>query len=386
MNLAMQPPHRRGPTAASGGAHVQPGAWRSRGRQRLLAVTLVLAAVLLGLDTVLWFRLERALNRRLGGFVVAARDAGWRFGAGSGGRGGWPMAATLTLIRPSLRGALPLLPGGIEWSGDSITLSLPLLHPDQAVVLAGGTQTVAIGPGSPAAVSFRFWAARLSLRLPASRDPKRDGVRLHADALHVAMAGAGPDDIAQLAELTARVRWRLAASSGADTADAASLSLFLRDVAVPARFAAADEIGSARIVQRARLEATLIGRLSRTSLPILQGLALWQRSGGRLQVHEASFDWGGSKVALSGTAWLHPDGAAEGAFALDAVDVGQALRRMREAGFVGAGTEQAMQAVLGLIASAEPGPHLRLPLVLSDGTLALGQIPLLQVPRLPLPP
>ncbi len=350
----------------AGAARTGPGAGAGAGSRRRpwVAAVLLLGAALAGLDTLLWLRLERTLDRRLGGLVGAVGAAGWHLEATEGGRGGWPIAATRTLLHPTLHGGAGLLPGGIVWSGDAVTLSLSLLHPRQATVLADGTQTVTIAPASPLSQAFRFWGARISLRLPNPGGRSRDGLRLHADALHVAPAGAGPDDVAQLAELTARLRWPTAATAG--PSDRGSLSLFLRDVAFPARFGAGAD--DARIVQRVRLEAGLAGR---------GGMA------GPIIVREASIGWGGSRVALAGTVSPRPDGGLDGRLTLDAVDVAQALRRMREAGLIDAGTELAMAAVLGLVAEAEPGPHLRLPLALDDGTLALGQIPLLRLPPLP---
>ncbi len=358
----MEPPPPRQRPVTSG---------RSPKDRRPLAIAAaILAASLAGLDTVAWFRLEHALDRRLDAVADAAHAAGWTFDATAGGRGGWPAAATLTLLRPTLRGGTGLAPGGIAWSGDSVTLSLSLLHPDRATVLARGTQTVTLAPGSPLAWTVRFWGARIALRLP--RPPGRpgersdEGLRLHADALQMAPAGVGPDNIARLAELTARLRWPIADDADADRDRPISLSLFARDLGLPARLGGDGDSG-ARVVGQVRLIATLGGN--------------W-RQGVRMRVDRLGIDWNGSRMDLAGTMSMWPNGILDGNLALDVVDADRGLRRLEHAGLIGAGTGRVTRAVLGLVAAADAGPVLRLPLALRNGTLSLGEIPLLSLPRL----
>ncbi len=364
MKPGMQPPNgqRRLPPRRT-----QAGRGRGRG---LLIGAAALGALLAGLDTVLWVRAERALDRQLAGLVAAARAAGWDFEADGDSRGGWPDAATLTLRHPSLHGGARPLPGGIAWSGDGVMLSLPLLHPHRPTLLADGTQTVTMASALPGSPTVRFWGSGLSLRLPDRQGAMQDGLRLHADVLHVALAGAGPDDVAEAADLTARLRWRPSPTPGG--AGQVALSLFLRDLALPVPGQGGEAAGgdrADRIVQQARLEATLIGRPG--------------SPGSRLRIGRAEIDWGGSRVRFAGQASLRADGSPDGDFVLELADAGPALRRLRGAGFIDAGTEQAMAAVLGLIAAGEPGPALRLPLLLRDGMLRLGEIPLLRLPGLP---
>ncbi len=373
MKPVMQPSHRSRPPVPRLPAPRWITADR-RGGRRLLAGILLPAAVLAGLDTLLWMRAERTLDRRLDGLAATIRAAGWDLETGAGSRGGWPDAATLTLRHPTLRGGARLLPGGIAWSGDGVTLSLPLLRPRRATLQADGTQTVTLAPGLPASRTVRFWGAGLSARLPEDRAPAGDGLRLHADLLHVALAGTGPDDIARATDLTGRLRWP--SGPPADGTVPIALSLFLRDLALPAparggEAAAARDHGD-RIVQQVRLDAVLTGSAGTLGAP-----------GSRLRIGRGAVDWGGSRVTLAGQAWLRGDGVLDGDFVLDAADPARVLRRMRGAGLVDAGTERAMQAVMGLVAAGEPGPTLRLPLLLRAGTLRLGEIPLLRVPGLP---
>lgn len=344
-----------------------------------IATALILSTLLVGLDTLVWFRLERTLDRHLLTFAATARAAGWRFGAQAGERGGWPFAATLTLVHPSLRGAAPLVPGGIDWSGEAVTLSLSPLHARRALARAYGTQSLTIAPGSSFSLLLRLWGADITIRLPDEAEAPRYGMVLRASALHVAVPGAGPDDILQVARLTADLHWRLDAPGDAAPAaplsPAASLLLTVSDIALPIRLSRPDR----RMLQRARLDATLTGRLTPRPMPIADALMLWQHSGGRLRISEASVEWGGGGGAVAGQAALRPDGLTDGGFDLALTDYPQALQRLRDAGLIGPGAAVASGAVLGLIDAAGPVRQLHLPLALQRGQLTLGSIPLLRI-------
>lgn len=334
-----------------------------------LAATLLLGSLLAAADTVIWLRLERDLDRRLLMFSHVAGDAGWRFVAQAGARGGWPFSATLILARPSLRlaGAGLTAPG---WSGETAIVSVPLLHPDQPLLLLRGTQSLSLGGASP--LLLRFWAAAIELRLPATSGPGSHRLVLRSEALHLGLPGAGPDDIAVAAGATGTVTW--AAPGKGD--NAASFSLAFRDVALPIGLGRAED----RVLQRIRLQADIEGGLP--AAPTSHAIGAWQQAGGRIALREASFDWGASGAALAGDATLLPDGFPEGRFTLFLTDPDRLLRQMREHGLIAQGVLVASRAVLGLVAAADTGPQLRLPLRLHGGVLALGEIPLLATGRI----
>ncbi|WP_419731127.1 DUF2125 domain-containing protein [Lichenicola sp.] len=359
---------------------------RSRRFRALVVATMLLSTLLVGLDTLMWFRLERVLDRRLAALAQDARASGWHFTARAGERGGWPLSATLILIRPTLAGADRLIPGGIGWSGERATLSLSLLPPHRTTIIAGGTQTLSVASGSPDAVALRFWAARLALHLPDDDDARgQAGTRqfsFDAEALHVAAPGSGPDDIAQLADANGRLDWpptrtpdQAAASvpAGPDQ-PAVSLSLDLHDIALPARLRT-----PMRVLQQARLRLQLTGRRPELQMRLKDALDRWRGSGGQLRITEASLEWGGSSAALAGDAGLDADGALDGGFQLALTQPDPVLRQLEEAGLLRPGVSRSIAAVLGLIAASEPGPHIHLPLDLRHGLLSLGRIPLLQI-------
>ena len=357
MKVAMQPLPRNLP---------------SRRLHIVLAAAMVLASALVGLDTLMWFRLEHLLDQKLDRFSTSARTSGWHFGAHAGQRGGWPLSATLTLVRPALHGANPAAPGGIDWSGERVILSLSPLHPHRLTIMAAGTQSLSLGRGAELPIVLRFWGARIALHVPPDADPSHTAhYLLDAEALHVGSPGAGPDDIAQLAQATGRLEWQPRNPALGDHASAArrrdayaSISLDLRDIALPARLRA-----SGRVMQRATLRMVLTGEPAATRLPTF----------GHMHLTEASVDWGDSAAAMAGDAALDAEGRANGSFDLALTRADPALRQMGETGLIGPGTSTMLRAVIGLIAVSQQEPKVHLPLTLQYGLLSLGRIPLLQV-------
>ena len=361
---------------------------RTRRFRGLVVATMLLSTVLVALDTLMWFRLERLLDRRLASLAQDARASGWHFSARAGERGGWPFSATLILIRPTLQGGDSLVPGGVAWSGDRATLSLSPLSPGSATITAGGTQTLSFAPGSAAALQLRFWAARLALHLPeddaTGHVTDRRRLTLDAEALHVAAPGAGPDDIAKLADAQARLEWSAAPGPDMSPGNAdpppLTLSLDLHDIALPARLRT-----PMRVLQQARFRIQLTGQRPGLQMQLAEALAAWRQSGGRLRIAEASLDWGDSIAALAGDAGLGADDSLDGGFQLALTRPDPALRQLEEAGLIRPGVSQAIRAVLGLVAASQPGPVIRLPLELRHGLLRLGEIPLLRIGAQPGP-
>lgn len=339
---------------------------------RSLATLLsLLVAGLAIADTAQWFRLEHALDGRIAAFRIAAAARGWSLQAERGRRGGWPFSATLTLSGPRLDGAAGLLPEGIGWSGDAIEMSLSLLHPALLRTELRGTQSLHVG-----ALSLKGWGAVLVLRSQADR------ITLDAEALHLAMAGAGPDDILQAAGLAGELHWRPDDPGGTD------LSVTARALAAPMPSGETDR----RVVQRARLTARLEGVLPGGSIGWPAAFGLWRAGGGAIRLDEASLDWGPDAdpdrgnpgVSLSGRAVPDGDGTLDGDFTLDLTHADRVLATLRHDGVIDAGQATALGAVIGLVAAGErpsgPEPQIHLPLQMRRGVLRLGQIPLLTLP------
>ncbi len=347
---------------------------RTGPRRWLRSLATLLSLLVAGLaiaDTAQWFRLEHALDRRVAAFRAKAAALGWSLQAERGQRGGWPFAATVTLRGPRLDGAARLLPEGIGWSGEAIEMSLSLLHPAVLQTELRGTQSLHLG-----ALSLRGWGAVLLLR---SQD---DRITLDAEALHLALAGAGPDDILQAAGLSGELHWRPDRPGGTD------LSVTARALAAPMPSGETDR----RVVQRARLIVRLEGALPGGDAGWPAAVGLWRAGGGAIRLDEASLDWGqdgdpdrgNPGASLSGRAVPNDDGTLDGSFTLDLTHADRVLATLRHDGVIGAGQQTALGAVIGLVAAGEhpsgPEPQIHLPLTLRRGVLRLGEIPLLTLP------
>ncbi len=332
----------------------------------VVAGAMVLATLLVGCDTLLWFRLEREMDHRLDRFLRDARAAGWRVSVRAGSRGGWPLAATLTLREPSLRYRATGPDGAwtFAWSGEAVTLSLSPWRPARTTVLASGTQSLSAVPNAGLPMPLRFWGARIALLLPEHGVGRPERVALEAEALHVALPGAGPDDVVEVAAAVGHLRWAADTGAGPST-----LSLALRQVALPIALGRPE----GRVVQRARLDASLDEATSGPS-------PRWLRPGAAIRLGEASLDWDNNRAALSGKAVLSPDGTPSGTFFLSVDDAGRMLGKLRDNGLLSPGAAVAAQAVAGLLGDAGSTRRVHLPLQLHGGLLSLGEIPLLRLP------
>jgi uncharacterized protein DUF2125 len=339
-------------------------------RKRWTAAILVLAILLTGADAFAWLQMQRLLDRRLDRLVRDAARAGWQLQVVSGHRGGWPLAASLTLLAPRLHGADQLFPGGITWSGDRVTASLSLLHPTRVTILPRGTQMISTG-GTAIAGSLRFWSADTALRLPPEPDGANGQVLFDAEAVHVALPGAGPDDVLTIAGLRGSLRW---------TAEARALAVTMQDIGLPP----SNGVTAGDIIPHAALEASLAGAL--------HGEGGSTDGSGRLLLRQAELSWDGAKIEASGRASLDGNFQPIGSFFVRIEGGDTLLDTLAQSGRLTPGAANAVRAVLGLVAAARDNPRtpaagnahdlpaLELPLLLRGDVLSLGQIPLLRIP------
>ncbi|MCQ8240960.1 DUF2125 domain-containing protein [Rhizosaccharibacter radicis] len=369
----------------------------------MAAVAFLIAAALVTADTLLWLHAERRLDQGLKDVLVAARAAGWDVAAQAGTRGGWPLRATLTLMRPHLRGHPAGLPTTVTWVGEELAIGLSPLHPDRLSLMPRGTQALAVEtPGAPAA-AVRFWGSEIALHVARHMPDAKGAATLDARALHLAVAGpvaaTGPDDVATLAGLSGRVSWNLSATR-ADTA--LGISLDGRGLSLPPSIPWVPD----RVIGTAAIRVAFTGPARRDAVSAERktdswDAGAWAAGGGRLLIQELSAGWGnGNGASLSGTASPTADGALDGRFTLMLSGADRTIERMSRENRIEPGTAMAARAVLGLIqrardsgeadrggtapvpAGARPAADdkMFLPLTLRDGMLRLGQIPLARVP------
>ena len=133
--------------------------WR---RRRLWIVLLVAPLLLLAADTLYWRIAVRNLEAGFTTWANERRATGWSEAHGTPIRGGWPLAATLTVPAMSLAGGSSDIPGGLAWSADSVVLRVALPRPSLLRIVATGTQRLRLAE-SP---EVSFTADRMDVELP----------------------------------------------------------------------------------------------------------------------------------------------------------------------------------------------------------------------------
>ena len=327
--------------------------------RKLLRVALVLLLALVVLDGAAWLWATARLRAGYEAWAAAMRSDGWTVGGGTPRRAGWPVAAELVIAQPALAGGDALVPGGMAWSGEEVRLHLSPLAPRLLDVLPDGVQHVRLATLPEASVT----AEALAVHIPLTGE---GAAGLRGRAVRIALAGVSIEVAALRAD-----------------AIPAGLRVEADAVALPQGY----DWPLGATIQAVSAEATLAGVPS----PAPQGTtaaeqaARWRDAGGRVDVPQLAVHWGPLGVAGSGSggldARLQP--RAEASVRLQGWQ--GTLDRLVQGGVITPGTALAAHAALGLFArasqDASPG-GVTVPLVVADGTLRAGGIPLLRVPPL----
>lgn len=345
-----------------------PSGRRSFLLRAVVSLVVLGAAALLLADAGWWFRAQGVLDRGVREVLASTAGTGWHASARTGRRGGWPWSATLVLHDPVIENR-----AGLRWSGESMVAELSPVRRGMVVLDASGVQALRIPvPGRPP-LPLRAWGSRISAEWP-ERDPTR--FSWHADALHLAVGGSGPDDTIGAAAVAGALR---PASGGI------RLTVFLRDLALPALLGRS----GGRVLPSTRLSILF------PDLPDAAGFPFrgeWRSRGGRVVIEDIAMDWDGTSASLAGHVAVGADGYASGAFSLSTRAPDVILERLRDAGLIASGQAISMRAVLDVIRAGETGgaadhdEPVRLALTLDHGLLRLGRIPLLRLPALPAEP
>lgn len=379
--------------------------------RRLLIALLALPVLLVAAHVLLWRWVGGRLEDGYQQWVAQRRAAGWTVTAGTPARGGWPLAATLTVPDFFLSGGQPDIPGGMTWTADRLRLRVSLLALHRLAILPEGAQRlrwadapdipfaadrmeilVRLEPGVPAhaaewevqnlraGVPGDFPAAPAPEAVPAPGSaPQPGAVRERQPAVSPLTSSppAGPSPGLTIAGLRGHGEMHPAAPAG-EAALQISLAATAIDLPADRTWALGPRMDSLD------LEGALNG-----PLPRLPGLAAraaaWRDRGGAVEVQRLAMQWGRLGVNASATLALdqslQPMGAATArltgtAAALDAMEANGAINRRAAA---------AAKAVLALM--VRPGgdgtpPETEVPLTLQDRLVSLGRIPLARMPEL----
>ena len=354
---------------------------RQPGRAGPLAVRLLLGsaialALVAALHALLWRWAGSEMQAGVDAWIASRRALGWRVTHGPPQRGGWPLAATLTLPDVTLNGGTATLPGGFGLAAESLVMRVALPRLDRLLVAMPGRNRLRFGD-----VELPFAADRLSIAGPLERNVLPREATAEAERLRLATP-AGPFE---LRALRLDVETRLTATEGEP---ALQLALRAEDIVLPPGPPALVALG--RQLERATLEAALTGPVPPGRFPTTKAEA-WRDGGGSFELRGLTLDWG--KVGLGVTATLTLDEALQpmGAGSLKMRGATEAIAAAQSAGLIPASMVRPARMLVQMRSRVPPeggAPLFEVPLTLEDRTLAAGRFPLAHLPRLvwPSPP
>lgn len=317
---------------------------RRHSTMRPLRLLLGLALLLLAAHGAAWLWTTRQLDAGFAQWTDAMRTQGWTVAAGAPVRGGWPLAADLVVPTMSLDG------GGLSWSGDAVRLRIAPLAPGTLQIRPEGVQRLRLAGMPEVQVVADTMLGLVPLDAPDTADLSATGVRAATAWGELAVAALNGRTTPLSATMEASGIGAPAGSGGAE----ASFDAALSEPVPPGRSAA----------RRARQ---------------------WRDAGGTLTIRQMAVRWGEFRAEGSGMGRLDASLQPQAEASLRLTGYGMALRALGEAGLVSASGAMAANAVLGLMARPSGGT-VDVPLVLQDGVIRMGQIPLLRLPPLSWPP
>ena len=344
--------------------------WR---RRKLWIVLLAAPLVLLAADTLYWRIVIRDLEAGFTAWASEQRAAGWIEAHGVPVRGGWPLAATLTVPAISLAGGNSDIPGGLAWSADGLVLHIALPRPGLLRIVAKGTQRLRLAANP----EISFIANRMDVELPLQ--PARLPPFLDVIVEHL-RANTPVGDDARIDSASLHLDIRPAAQSG-DPA----LAFALRAVAMTLPSRMAHPLGSH--IASLAVDGALSGPVPPGRTPGERAIA-WRDSGGSLEIRHLALVWG--PLDLTGTATVALDEQLQpmGAASARVVGYAETLDSMAAHAAISRSAATAAKAVLSLLAnSADDGgpPDVEVPLTLQYRTLSMRQVPLVRLPEIEWP-
>jgi len=343
---------------------------RRRIRRGLAALILLL--ILLGAAwTGVWFIVAGRLADHLAAWEQQQKAEGWVITHGAPRRTGWPMAAGISLPDYSATGGANILPGGLTWNAQALTLALDIRHPNDLFLGVTGREQIRIATAAP----VPFQATRLIGRVEILAGDQPGLVQLHATGVLVAI-----DDAAlSVTDINAALR----ADATADAEhDALIVAASASGIGLPPRLT--HGLGSS--VKTFAFDAAVSG-----PVPLAGGapdpIATangWRDAGGSLTLRRLHLDDGPLSLDAQGRFQLDAMLKPVGDLMLHAVGLNASLDRMAAARDIPHSVAVAVKAMLGLLItpantlSPEKAP-LDATLSLRAGLIRLGAIPLLRL-------
>lgn len=332
-----------------------------------LALGVLLALLALGGGhTLLWRAMASELEAGFATWVQIRRAQGWRVDHAAPTRGGWPLAATLTLPNLRLEGGDATLPGGMALQSERVVLRVALPRLDRLRVEMPGAHRLRL-----AGAEWRFAADTLVALLPLEQDTPPRGGEMLAERLRLS-SPAGPMEIGH-------ARLSLSTSSTATEAEpAVSLSIEATEVDLPAA-PAGQAAAFGRRIAALGAELALSGPVPPGRFPVVRAES-WRDGGGTLELQSFNLSWGPIGAVAAATIALDESLQPMGAGTLRLTGATQALDALAEAGLIGRRAAGTARMLLPMMSrpNAEGAQEVELPVTVEDRTLAVARIPVLR--------
>ena len=340
-----------------------------------MMAALLVAAVLA--DTACWLFGVWTLSMQMEHWAQQAQAHGWTVTSGHQSWGGWPFAASVTLDAAAIGGGMRYLPGGLAWSAQRVVASVSITHPFTLSVAAEGQQFLRLAH----APDIGFLAGGASAELPLGSRNHGLG-KLALTDVTAGIAGSGHPQDVRIGSVSLSWQADREAAPGRPLA-AARLSVEARSIGLPdiERWPLGATVARAGVTV-----AVASPSLERTHAdPDARGAsqaAAWRDGGGTLVVRDATLRWG--PLAMEGTAKLALDGRLQpsGSGTADVRGTAPALDAAARAGLIPPGLALTAKAVLAVMTHVQgpEGDAVRLPFLLRDSTISVGQIPVARLP------
>jgi hypothetical protein len=343
--------------------------WR---RRRLWIGLLATPLLLLAAVTLYWWIVARNLERSFVGWEAQERAFGWTDHHGAPARGGWPLAATLSVPVMLLSGGSADIRGRLAWTAETLVLRIALLHPGTLEIAPEGRQTLRLAddPEVP------FTADRLRLTMPVRADPWPNFTDLVAENLHADT----PRGEAGLESM----HLHLGFAPGAQSDDPVlAFALQSQGISPPA--------GIVRLLGP-RIDSLSVDGALNGPVPVGRTLAdqaaAWRDGGGSLKVEHLALVWGPLDLTASATVALDDQLQPMGAGSAKLMGFAETLDALAAHAAISRSAATAAKAVLSLMAhNPEDGspPDVEVPLTLQYRTLSMSHVPLVRLPELDWP-
>ena len=343
-----------------------------RRRRKLWVILLAAPFLLLAADALYWWLVATNLEHGFVAWKTEQQAAGWTARHGPPQRGGWPLAATLTIPAMSLTGGSPSIPGGLAWSADRLVLRVTLSRPRLLEIAAEGKQSLRLAGYA----ETPFTAARLRLTLPLLADPWPRFMDLGADNLRADL----PTGAASVQSLRLHVDFSPQPQPGEPT-----VVFSLKAEAISPPPGIVRPLGPR--IANLEVDGAVNGPVPVGRTPAEQATA-WRDGGGSLEIKRLAVAWGPLDLTASATLALDDQLQPMGAGSARLVGYAETLDALAAHAAISRSAATATKAVLSLMAhNPEDGspPDVEVPLTLQYRTLSMRQVPLVRLPEVDWP-